>query len=102
MQFILVVRYFCTGYEPTSDDLDFEKLEEEKKEEDAAKAKVKAKTGAAPAPAVEGQSSSSSGSSSGSSSYQMQKCLGLETCDAGWRLMMRLQMLAQLDQFLSS
>ncbi len=34
--------------------------------------------------------------------YRMQKCLGLETCDAGLRLMMTLQMLAQHDKFLSS
>ncbi len=33
--------------------------------------------------------------------YQLQKCLGLETCDAGWRIMRRPQLLAQHDKFLS-
>ncbi len=33
--------------------------------------------------------------------YQMQKCLGLETCDAVWRIMRRPQLLAQHDKVLS-
>ncbi|CAD7940265.1 unnamed protein product, partial [Amoebophrya sp. A120] len=34
-------------------------------------------------------------------SYALQKCLGLETCDAEWRSTRRPRLLAQHDKFLS-